>query len=574
LVVSNYPPGVLRLEPGLRLDRYELLCVLARGGMGSVWLARFEGKHGFERLVALKTVLPQHQLDERFRKMFLDEAQLASRITHPNVAQTLDLGEQQGALYFVMEWVDGDSLRKLRSTVKKKGEEFPLPLALRIVSDACAGLHAAHELRDANGELLNVVHRDISPHNVLVSISGVTKIIDFGIAKAKERVAEETNTDELKGKVDYMAPEQAVGRGIDRRADIWSLGAVLYYLCSGNPPYDADTKVASLMARIEGKPPTPLPPSVPQSVRAIITKAMAREPEKRFATCCEMQKAVDEAMVHVGSATTTELAAYVRSHLAESEQTRKRAVQVALDAAAERQKRNIPLERPIESVRSSSSSVESSEVSLKAPRVPAEQPASLHNPLNAPSESGASPMPVVSDKPLTAPPAGEESIPGVPKKRSGKTIGIVAVFAAVTLVAVLGFAFTRGGPNANTGSGAGTTPTTTVSTKGTTTLTLSSTPTAATTTARSSATADPSPTGTWPDATNNPDTIDLDAVKDAAPASTSTSTSPAGTNTGGAVVRPIGTVRPQPPKKDAGAGAAPQQKCPNGGVWPRCNDGF
>lgn len=562
--MSNYPPGVLRLEPGLKLDRYELLCVLARGGMGSVWLARFEGKHGFERLVALKTVLPQHQLEERFRKMFLDEAQLASRITHPNVAQTLDLGEQQGVLYFVMEWVDGDSLRKLRSTVKKKGEEFPLPMALRIVSDACAGLHAAHELRDTNGELLNVVHRDISPHNVLVSISGVTKIIDFGIAKAKERVAEETNTDELKGKVDYMAPEQAVGRGIDRRADIWSLGAVLYYLCSGNPPYDADTKVASLMARIEGKPPTPLPPSVPQSIRAIITKAMAREPEKRFSTCSEMQKALDEAMVQVGSATTTELAAYVRGYLAESEQTRKRAVQVALDAATERQKRNAPLERPIESVRSSSS-VDSSEVNLKAPRVPAEQPASLQNPLNAPSESGASPTPLVADKPLTVPPAGEESIAGMPKKRNGKAIGIIAAFSAVTLVAVLGFAFTRGG-SSSTGKGSGTTPTTTVSTKSATTaVTTTPTPTPAT--------ADPSTTGTWPDATNNPDTIDLDAVKDAGAASATTGTA-AGTSTGGPTVRPIGTVRPQPPKKDAGAGTAQQQKCPNGGVWPRCNDGF
>jgi serine/threonine-protein kinase len=573
--VSQYPPGVLRLEPGQRLDRYELLCVLARGGMGSVWLARFEGKHGFERLVALKTVLPQHQLEDRFRKMFLDEAQLASRITHPNVAQTLDLGEQQGVLYFVMEWVDGDSLRKLRSTVKKKGDEFPMPVALRIISDACAGLHAAHELRDTDGEPLNVVHRDISPHNVLLSVTGVTKIIDFGIAKAKERVAEETNTDELKGKVDYMAPEQAVGKGIDRRADIWSLGAVLYYLASGRPPYDADTKVASLMARIEGKPPSPLPPTVPPAVRAIISKSMAREPEKRYATCAEMQRAVDEAMTQLGSATTTEVAAFVRQHLAESEQTRKRAVQVALEAASERQKRNAPLEEPLEGARSTSS-LDSSEVNLKAPKVPSETSQSLKTPLNVPTDSGASPSPLISDALSTVIPSKPESIApgtaGLPTGFAGlaknrKAIGIAAAFTAVTLVGVLALAITGGnGGNATgtTGTSTATTTSTTTSTA-TTTATTTSTTTASVDTTAQVPTADPTTVDTWPEAEGGAGTgtIDLDA-KDAG-------TPPIRTGTATTIKKPPPPPPPPPPRRDAGA---PAHKCPGKGVWPKCDDGF
>jgi serine/threonine-protein kinase len=321
--------------------------------MGSVWLARIEGKHGFERLVAIKTVLPQHMIEERYRKMFLDEARLASQIQHPNVAQTLDLGESNGVLYFVMEWVDGDSVRKLRNVVNKKGAPFPIGIALRICADACSGMHTAHELRGEDGELLNVVHRDISPHNILVSVTGVTKVIDFGIAKARERLAEETHTDELKGKVDYMAPEQAIGPSIDRRTDVWSLGAVLYYLVGGLPPFDADTKVASLMMRIEGKPPAPLPESMPQQVRDVIAKALMRKPEDRFASAAEMHRAIEEAMSACGAiATAADVAEFMKAHLVDSVDHRKRAVQAALDAAAERHKKSAQLAAPIDGPRS------------------------------------------------------------------------------------------------------------------------------------------------------------------------------------------------------------------------------
>src|SRR5437867_4503413 len=152
--------------------------------MASVWLARLHGKHGFEKLVAVKTILPQFAQDLQFQRMFLDEARIASGIQHPNVAQILDLGEQEDVLYIVMEWVDGDSLAKVRKLAPKRGTSLPLGVMLRVIADACAGLHAAHQLRDVKGKNLDIVHRDVSPQNILISAAGSVRVIDFGIAKA------------------------------------------------------------------------------------------------------------------------------------------------------------------------------------------------------------------------------------------------------------------------------------------------------------------------------------------------------------------------------------------------------
>src|SRR2546430_11137552 len=205
--------------------------------MASVWLARLQGKHGFEKIVAVKTILPNFAADPRFRQMFLDEARIASRIEHANVARILDLGEQHDLLYLVMEWVDGDALSKLSRTVEKNNQQVPLGILLRIVKDACAGLHAAHELCDPRGQVLGVVHRDVSPHNILVNSNGAAKVIDFAVAKARDRHAEETSTGILKGKIHYMAPEQAMGKPVDRRADVWAIGAILYRMLAGKAPF-------------------------------------------------------------------------------------------------------------------------------------------------------------------------------------------------------------------------------------------------------------------------------------------------------------------------------------------------
>ena len=331
------------LEAGYRLDRYELLCPIAHGGMASVWLARLHGKHGFEKLVAVKTILPQYASDPRFQRMFLDEARIAAGIEHANVAQILDLGEQHGVLYLVMEWIDGDSLSKLQRTVRKRGRAMPMGIVLRIMADICAGLHAAHELRDpSSGENLGVVHRDVSPQNILVSVNGAAKLIDFGIAKARDRVsgdATDATAGLLKGKIQYMAPEQAMSKSVDRRADVWALGAVSYYLLAGAPPYDGANQLATLHMLTSGEPPPPLPPSYPRELDALCRQALAYDIEARMGSAAELQRALERLMIASGCHTTSsDVAAFVHEHLGERVETRRKEVELALHAGSERRR--------------------------------------------------------------------------------------------------------------------------------------------------------------------------------------------------------------------------------------------
>src|SRR5512140_1321091 len=334
--VAAFPePGALRA--GDRLDRYELLCPLAYGGMAAVWLARHRAHRLMDRLVVIKTILPQFAAQEQFQTMFMDEARVAAAIDHPNVARTLDVGENDDLLFLVMEWIDGESLSRLQRAVEKNGAKLPPGVILRIAADACAGLHAAHELRDASGSLLNVVHRDVSPQNVLVSTTGVAKLIDFGVAKARDRASEGTSAGELKGKIRYMSPEQALGKDVDRRADIWSLGAMLYEMLARVPPFDGPNEVATLHLLTSGEPPAPLPPSVPREVAAVVARALMPDRDKRFATAAEMQRALEAAMLNIGAATTAaQVGAFLEGHLKERAQARHRSVETALAAAAKR----------------------------------------------------------------------------------------------------------------------------------------------------------------------------------------------------------------------------------------------
>src|SRR5690606_31945524 len=198
------------VQPGYVLGRYELLIPIAAGGMAQVWAARLRGARQFQKIVAVKTLLPRLSQDEQFEQMFLDEATLASRVRHPNVAEILDLGEHSGVLYLVMEWIEGVPLNQLMKGAKAVGG-VPAPVATRIAMQACAGLHAAHELTDENGTLVGLVHRDVSPQNVLVTYDGVTKVVDFGVAKATALGGGATVAGQIKGKVGYMAPEQVRG---------------------------------------------------------------------------------------------------------------------------------------------------------------------------------------------------------------------------------------------------------------------------------------------------------------------------------------------------------------------------
>lgn len=339
------PPSFLRA--GLHLDRYELLAPVAQGGMAQVWVARLRGIRGFERLVAVKAILAQHAMDPQFQKMFLDEARLVSSIHHRNVAQVLDLGEINDVLYLVMEWVEGDSLSALRRIVSGAGETFPVAIALRIVSDVLEGLHAAHELRAEDGRPLSVVHRDVSPSNILVTTSGEAKVIDFGIAKAIDRIAEETASGFLRGKITYMAPEQAMGKKVDRRADIFAAGAVLYQLLSGEVPYRAENQIESLHLLLQGEPPKPLT-NVPADVAEAVYVALSHNQDARFATADEMHRALTEALIrNFGATTSADVAKLVNEKLAKRLATRKRQLEISLQAAQERARLDKELESEV-----------------------------------------------------------------------------------------------------------------------------------------------------------------------------------------------------------------------------------
>jgi serine/threonine-protein kinase len=325
------------LAPGYRLDRYELICPLAEGGMASVWIARQTGKHGFRKLVAIKTILPKYASEPKFQRMFVDEARIASRIEHGNVAQIIDVGEHHGITYLVMEYVDGDALSKISRAAQKKGQPVPHGVLLRVMADVCGGLHAAHELRDEKGQPLGVVHRDVSPQNVLVTTRGTAKLIDFGIAKARDRVAGDTNVDQLKGKVVYMAPEHAIGRPTDRRADVWAVGAVLYHLLAGKPPFQGDNDVQTLFLLASGRPPVPLPPSVHPAVAEVLKRALAHSPDVRFATAAQLQQALEDAMLKAGLVTTsTAVAAYLADLVPDRAERRQKVIGIGLKAADER----------------------------------------------------------------------------------------------------------------------------------------------------------------------------------------------------------------------------------------------
>jgi eukaryotic-like serine/threonine-protein kinase len=325
------------LRAGYRLDRYELLCPIATGGMATVWLARLRGKRGFEKLFAIKTIRTELVDDPRFQEMFLDEARIASGIQHPNVAQILDLGEQQDVLFIVMEWVDGDSLAKVRKLVTKRGHRLPVGVVLRVLADASAGVHAAHEMRDDTGEPLEIVHRDVSLQNILVGSAGSVKVIDFGIAKAHNRKQGETRTGVVKGKIQYMAPEQVQkGKTVDRRTDVWALGVCLHELVTGKLPYDGDDDIEVIRKLMTDEAP-PLAEGLPEAIQRVLERSITLEADARFPTAAGMQRALEAAMKELGEATTSEdVAAFLRTELPELAQRRKEILNKAVEAARER----------------------------------------------------------------------------------------------------------------------------------------------------------------------------------------------------------------------------------------------
>ena len=299
------------------LGRYALIEEIASGGMATVYLGRARGVGGFERTVAVKCCAPQLRKDAEFASMFLDEARLAARIHHPNVVATLDVGDDE-VLYLVMEYIDGDRMSDLRNVALQKHQRIPVPILLRIGIDALTGLHAAHETQEPDGRLLNLVHRDISPQNILVGCDGVTRILDFGIAKAEAR-ATITRDGQVKGKLAYMAPEQVLSEEVTRRADIFAAGVVLWEALTAQRLFqgNSDAELMNRVLRAKIVPPSRVMADVPVALDAIVFKALERNASSRYATALEFAEAL-ESMPDGKIATHRAVGSFVQELMAES----------------------------------------------------------------------------------------------------------------------------------------------------------------------------------------------------------------------------------------------------------------
>ncbi|HZJ63353.1 MAG TPA: serine/threonine-protein kinase, partial [Kofleriaceae bacterium] len=285
-----------------RFGAYEILYELKTGGMGAVLLGRRRGPGAFEQLVAIKTILADYAQAPAVRAMFLDEAALLARLNHPAIATVHDFGEQAGSLYMVMEYVAGIPFRD----VMQLG--LPPAIAARAIAEACRGVHAAHELRDLSGNLLGVVHRDISPDNLMLGFDGHVKVIDFGIALVKNRQAPVTEFGTVKGKPPYMSPEQVANEPMDRRSDIFSLGVVAWEMLAGRQLIEGDS-IYHIAIAVQQQPIVPpsrvLGSELPYGLDAAVMNALERDPARRTPTAAEFAEQLEQVIQH-GSGETLE----------------------------------------------------------------------------------------------------------------------------------------------------------------------------------------------------------------------------------------------------------------------------
>jgi serine/threonine protein kinase len=325
------------LESGSTLGRYTLLLPVGQGGQAAVWAASFAGLAGFEKTVAVKTLLPPRDEEEAHIERFTDEALLATRLRHPNVVEVLDFGEEDGVLYIVMPWIDGEPVNAIIDGAAKKGG-IPLAVTANLVGQVCRGLHAAHELRSELGEPLGLVHRDVSPENILVAREGVAKLADFGVATACGHlglITGETDLGRARGKVWYMAPEELWGEPVDRRADLFALGVVLYRMTTGRHPFASGTgreSVRRLLAGAEPVPPRSFLPDYPEALEALVLRALAERPDDRPRTALELRQALFNA---VTPASDDDVAQFLAELFSGRRLERDEKLRVALEARPE-----------------------------------------------------------------------------------------------------------------------------------------------------------------------------------------------------------------------------------------------
>ncbi|WP_375766050.1 protein kinase [Archangium gephyra] len=302
----------MTLEAGTPIGKYVVKRKLAEGGMAEIYLATSTGAEGFEKEVVIKRVRSFLSDDESFVQMFIAEARLASGLNHANVVQIFDFAKHEDSYYLAMEYVRGCSLWDLRKRCREKGISVPPVLVAHIGAQVAAGLHYAHRLKSSDGELVHLVHRDVTPHNVLLSYDGAVKLTDFGIAKASNKL---TQPGVLKGKFAYMSPEQARGEVVDARTDVFALGVVLWEMFTGGRLFDGDSEMAVLRAVQESviAPPARLNPGVPEELDRVVCTALERDPEARYQSAGELERALAQCVLHcAASVDETDVGTFVR----------------------------------------------------------------------------------------------------------------------------------------------------------------------------------------------------------------------------------------------------------------------
>jgi serine/threonine protein kinase len=318
-------------DPGDRFGPFEILLEIARGGMAVVFLARRgPAPNGVVR--ALKVILPELAADRDFVDMFLDEARICAAIHHPNVIQVYELGEQNGLPFITMEYVEGQTLDRIGLVDGGEPREVPNGVLLAILAQAAEGLHAAHETRDFDGGLLGVVHRDVSPDNILVGYDGIARVVDFGIARARGRRTQ-THTGQIKGKLRYLAPEQVMRNvELDRRVDVWGLGVVAFELLSGEALFKAETETKTLWNVVHQAVPylKPIRPDLPDSLTAILQACLERDPAARPPTCLAIARELRAAARAFGGDSNADIGHYVKTVFAADVHAEKTRVESAL----------------------------------------------------------------------------------------------------------------------------------------------------------------------------------------------------------------------------------------------------
>ena len=415
--------------------QYEILEKIASGGMADVYKARRSGVEGFQKIVAIKKILPHLADNEQFIGMFADEAKLAAQLSHPNVVHIHDLGKIDAGGYFIaMEYVDGRDLRAILHSAREVATPMPVPLAIYVASKVASALDYAHRRRDPGGKELAIVHRDVSPQNILISYEGEIKLCDFGIAKAASK-ASTTQSGALKGKLQYMSPEQAWGRPIDHRTDLFSLGAVLFEMLTGEKLFrgDSDLNLLEKVRAAEVPVPSSRNPEIPRSLDAILGKTLAREPDERYSSASDLLRDLEAVLYSYTPAPgSADLAIYLHRLQAEEGAAEANARSAAQSPEAEPPKKRRSKGTPV-ARRPSGSAPRFVEDLSGSPTSPATPPPA------APAAPAARPVP---------PPAGVYGAPAAARAHTEKKgRGVLYAGIGVALLALAALAYflaTRG----------------------------------------------------------------------------------------------------------------------------------